>query len=71
MVPGDLRTHFADVAPEERGWSGAVPVTTPLRTLRDCEEEHLPPDLLAQAIRDGIARGLFGRADVREFGVDG
>lgn len=71
VVPGDVRTHFADVPAEERGWSGAVPVTTPLRTLRDCLEEHLPPDLLAQAVRDGIARGLFGRAEVRELGVDG
>lgn len=71
MVPGDVRTHFADVPAEERGWSGAVPVTTPLRTLRDCEEDHLPPDLLAQAVRDGIARGLFGRASVSDHGVDG
>lgn len=69
-VPDDVRVHFADVPDHERGWSGAVPVTTPLRTLRDCGAAHLPPDLLAQAVRDGIARGLFGRAEVREFGVD-
>jgi len=69
QVPDVVRVYFGDVQANERGWSGAVPVTTPLRTLRDCGAEHLPPDLIAQAVRDGIARGLFGRADVTEFGV--
>lgn len=70
-VPDDVRVHFADVPAEERAWSGAVPVTAALRTLRDCAAEHLPPDILAQALRDGIARGLFDRADARDFGVAG
>jgi len=70
-IPRDIRVHFADVPAEERGWSGAVPVTTPRRTLHDCAAEHLPPDILAQAVRDGIARGLFARADMSDFGVDG
>lgn len=67
LVPGGLRLHFADVADGERGWVGPVPVTTPIRTLRDCQAAHLPPDLVSQALRDGLARGLFSRSDVAGF----
>lgn len=64
VVPDGLRLHFADVAADERAWVGAVPVTTPVRTIRDCAAAHVPPDLVAQAVRDGLARGLFARADL-------
>lgn len=67
VVPEGLRLHFADVADAERAWVGPVPVTTPIRTLRDCQAARLPPDLVAQAVRDGLARGLFSRADVAGF----
>ena len=64
VVPDGLRLHFAAVAAGERAWVGAVPVTTPLRTIRDCTAAHVAPDLVAQAVRDGLARGLFSRADL-------
>lgn len=64
VVPEGLRLHFADVADAERAWVGPVPVTTPIRTLRDCQAAHVAPDLVAQAVRDGLARGLFSRSDV-------
>jgi predicted transcriptional regulator of viral defense system len=63
-VPPGLRLHCQDVPPFEITWHGAVPVTAPLRTIRDCFLEHLPPDLLAQGVRDGLARGLFAAADI-------
>jgi predicted transcriptional regulator of viral defense system len=69
-VPEGARVHFADVPERERGWSGAVPVTSPPRTIRDCAADHLPPDILAQAVRDGTARGLFTAAEAIDFGVD-
>jgi predicted transcriptional regulator of viral defense system len=64
VVPEGLRLHFGDVADAERAWVGPVPVTAPIRTLRDCQAAHLPPDLVAQAARDGLARGLFSRGEV-------
>ena len=70
-VPEGLRLHFGDVPNRDTRWSGAVPVTAPLRTLRDCVQDHVAPDLVAQAIRDGVARGLFSRADAAHLGVAG
>ena len=31
------------------------------RTIRDCTAAHVAPDLVAQAVRDRLARGLFTR----------
>ncbi|MFI5301187.1 MAG: hypothetical protein ACHREM_24140 [Polyangiales bacterium] len=56
---------FADVPDDERAWFGPVPATTPLRTVRDCVAQHVNPELVEQAIVDGVRRRLFTRADVR------
>jgi predicted transcriptional regulator of viral defense system len=63
-VPPLVRLHHADVADTERTWIGPVPVTGPLRTLRDCAALPIPPDLLAQAIAEAEARGLAPRAAI-------
>jgi len=63
--PGDVALHFADVTPEDRGWFGAVPVTTPLRTLHDCAEAALSPEHLTQAVRQALRRGLVERAQLQ------
>ncbi len=63
-VPAGVRLHFQDVPPEDRAWHGAVPVTKPLRAVIDSAVDHVQPDLVAQAVRDGVARGLFAAADV-------
>jgi predicted transcriptional regulator of viral defense system len=57
-VPQDIVLHHADVSPGERIWVGAVPVTSVLRTLNDCALAGLSPDLLSQAARQAISRGL-------------
>lgn len=57
-VPAGVVLHHADVAAEERGWFGAVPITGPRRTLNDCARTGLPPDLLRQAARQALRRGL-------------
>ena len=67
LVPEGFHLHFADVADAERAWVGPVPVTTPIRTLCDCQAAHVAPDFVAQAVRDGLARGLFSRGDVAGF----
>ena len=45
-------------------WSGSVPVTSPARTVNDCAVAFLQPDLVRQALEQGLARGLFPEADV-------
>ena len=62
-VPKAVVLHFADVADLERGWSGAVPVTTPHRTLEDCVAAHASPEIVEKALRDARARGLLSRAE--------
>mgnify|MGYP001618750776 CR=1 FL=1 len=34
-------------------------MTSPARTVIDCAEAHVSPELVAQAIQEGIERGLF------------
>jgi len=57
-VPRGVVLHHTTVRPEERAWVGAVPVTEPGRTLLDCAQAHLSPDLLAQAFQQARSRGL-------------
>lgn len=63
-VPGGVRLHFGDLSEAERRWVGNVPVTSVLRTLRDCAALPLTPDLLAQAIDEALRRGLVEEADL-------
>jgi predicted transcriptional regulator of viral defense system len=64
VYPEGVVAHYADVPDAARGWFGCVPVTLPLQTIRDCHAAHVSPDLLHQAIDEGVARGLFSAAQV-------
>ncbi len=48
-----------DVADDEKCWLGPVPYTSALRTLRECIDIGVSPDLNEQAIEQGLERGLF------------
>lgn len=63
-TPKDLVLHHADVPEADRGWFGAVPITTPRRTLNDCAASGLSPDLLRQAAEQALRRGLAARAEL-------
>jgi Domain of unknown function (DUF4365) len=63
-VDADVVIHHAEIKPDEIRWIGPVPYTAPLRTLRDCIASHLSPDLIEQAIADGLRRGMFTKADL-------
>lgn len=65
-VPPGVVLHHADVATEDRTWFGAVPVTTPRRTLSDCAKEGLSPEVLGQATREALRRGLVARSELAE-----
>lgn len=61
-VPDPLVLHYGAAEPED--WSGPVPVTAPARTVRECMADGLEPDLVSQAIEEGVQRGLFTLNDV-------
>ena len=63
-IPDGVVLHHADVPPLDRAWFGAVPTTNPRRTLNDCVQEDLPPDLLREAAQQAIRRGLVNRAEI-------
>ncbi|MDX1998666.1 MAG: hypothetical protein SF066_13190 [Thermoanaerobaculia bacterium] len=62
-VPVGLVLHFDDIEEEERYFFGAVPVTAPLRTLRDCLAADLAPGFVEQAILQARRRGLITATD--------
>ena len=63
-VPPGVELHFADVAPDERGWFGPVPVTAPRRTLVDCATNALSPEHLRKAAATALRRGLVERSGI-------
>jgi len=63
-VPPGVVLHHADVPPEDRGWFGAVPITSPRRTLSDCAKVGVSPDLLQQAARQALRRGLVAHDEL-------
>jgi predicted transcriptional regulator of viral defense system len=62
-VPSGLVLHFADIADQDPASFGAVPLTAPLRTLKDCIEADVAPSLVGQAIHQARRRGLITAAD--------
>ena len=68
MPPG-LVLHHADLPAADRTWFGAVPVTTPARTLNDCARTALSPELLQQAARQALHRGLVTADALGEVAV--
>jgi hypothetical protein len=64
-LPRGVVAHFADLLKKAIAWIGAIPVTTPIRTIRDCVAGAVPEDLVRQAVQQGVRRGLFERAEVQ------
>jgi predicted transcriptional regulator of viral defense system len=63
-VPADIVLHHADVASGDRSWWGAIPTTSPRRSLNDCAKGGLSPELLRQAAGQAIRRGLVTRHEL-------
>ena len=61
QVPDGVVLHYADVPKRDRAWVGAVPVTSPARTLTDCAADYVSPDFLSSAISQALARGMVSR----------
>jgi len=58
--------HHADVPPRQRPWGDAVPMTSTPRTLNDCALAGLSPDLLRQAAKQALTRGLVTKSELRD-----
>lgn len=65
-VPDGVVVHHADVPKSERSWFAVVPATSPSRTLADCSRDKISPELLRQAARDALARGLVAKRELGE-----
>jgi predicted transcriptional regulator of viral defense system len=63
-VPAGVVLHHADISPDDRTWFGAVPATSAQRSLNDCAREGMSPDLLRQAARQAIRRGLVATTEL-------
>jgi predicted transcriptional regulator of viral defense system len=57
--------HHAEMDPSEITWLGPIPFTKPLRTLQDCIDKGISPDLIEQALDEGAQRGMLTQAEVR------
>lgn len=64
-VPKKVVLEHAEISSSDRTWIGSVPVTTPARTLIDCANAHVSPDLVEQAIVHARRRGLVAPKDLR------
>jgi len=63
-LPIDVDIYRAAVPEVDITWRGGVPVTKPLRTVKDCIAADVPDEIVDQAISEGIERGMFEAADV-------
>ncbi len=66
-VPADVVLHYADIGKAERVWRGSVPATSVRRTLLDVRQASVSPELVEQATRQAIARGLIGKKDAEDL----
>lgn len=65
-VPEVLRLSYDSIGVHEVEQLKGVPVTTPARTVNDCARAYVQPDLVQQAVQEGLERKLF---DEREIGA--
>ena len=63
-VPPGVVLHHADIPPGERSWFGPVPATSARRTLNDCAQSGVSPELLQQAALQALHRGLVTKDEL-------
>ena len=59
-VPKGLVIHYADLGPDDVERVEGVPVTTPVRTIRDAHASQLGSEIVSTAIADGRRSGALG-----------
>jgi predicted transcriptional regulator of viral defense system len=63
-VPEGVALHYADVETADRAWFGAIPITAVARTLVDCADSRVAPELVRDAFEQAVQRGLIDQSAV-------
>lgn len=58
-IPPGVVLHFADLPAEDCSWFGPVPITTVVRTLRDCTNGELSAEQIHLGSQQALRRGLI------------
>lgn len=66
-VPAGLVLHYADLGDFDLTGFSAVLITSAQRTLRDCLEANVSPELVRQAVLQARRRGLISERDGTEL----
>jgi predicted transcriptional regulator of viral defense system len=66
-VSAGIVLHYADIGDVDRVRFSAVPITSPRRTLRDCIEANVYPELVRQAVLQARRRGLVSQKEGAEL----
>jgi hypothetical protein len=61
--------HYGLITDEEKSWMGPIPFTKPLRTLVDCIDDALPPDIIDQALSDAHRRGMLSPVELHNLQI--
>lgn len=62
--PDNVVPYFSELNLKDRNWHGCLAITSAVRTIQDCRETDVEPNLIEQAIHEGIQRGLFSSQEV-------
>jgi predicted transcriptional regulator of viral defense system len=69
-IPKNLKLHFSTLSKTDIETHQGYRVTTPLRTLLDIiEQQTVSEDLIGQAIREGLHRGILSLREVNETAI--
>ncbi len=66
-VPTGLVLYYADIDDVDLTGFSAVPITSTRRTLRDCVEANVSPELVRQAVLQARRRGLISEREGAEL----
>ncbi|MBK8165068.1 MAG: type IV toxin-antitoxin system AbiEi family antitoxin domain-containing protein [bacterium] len=58
-APDGVATHFGGLSEQDRAWVGPVPVTGIARTLIDCAQAGVSPEIVRDAMDQVVKRGLI------------
>lgn len=63
VIPPHLAVHRQDLGGDDISIQHGVPITTPVRTIRDCHAAALGHALIKQAIDGAFAQGLISKTE--------
>lgn len=63
-VPDGVATHFGDMGGADRGWVGPVPVSGVARTLVDCAQAAVAPEMVRDAMEQAVERGMIRKGSL-------